>query len=934
MVKMRIKPVLIFCAVFIFSAAASIFASNSMVTNLVMTPSNPNFGDQVTIDFDYCSNNGSGELIAAVSTFATLKSFPTVGQILVVSNAGINIPTVGSNGVDLGYKMPMPTGGACIDCGGSVTDGDKTQHYTWKINIPNSNMFPGCNNTNLYLYIGNKDYYEGSGDWTGISGCQLQTLSWAIGTPPKEFTIHKRAEGVVNSVGDLILYSIDYTYGNGQLIINDPLPANLKIVSVGPAVIASGAGAGATSGTVTWTLPSKSGLPGISSGTVWILCQLNSALAPGTTITNTATGTMGGAPPDQVSSVSSTVGQAAMSVTKSFGPPGGTFNQGDTITYYLDYEISGSKLNAYESFDEMPLGASYSGANTPPNWKFLPYNGNTGIWTVQNPCGTGDNYIQANPNGISQYPGMLLNTPTNHNFCTGEIMVDAEIEGNWNGADSQIIVRNNGMAGAANYSIGLIMSQDSGPCYVGFQVICCGGGPSYPGVNYPLPLVQLNKWYSVDIKVTQSGNDYVYQAKVWPRGDPVPSAWMATYTQTGGAIDPNWRCDGAGNYTDWRPGFNEQGGDDGANPVYDSFDNFVILNPFTNSNATLYDTVPVQVNYTSYSGDTAPAITSPMILWNLGTIADQSGSYTWWGTVTSSCDIISNTAGLGSASAAAVFSNEVDVNVSCGSPTDTPTYTDSPTPSASPTPSMTATITSTPSQTQTPTATSTPMPAVINVILTPVDPATSVGGDAQIMVIVNNSGTQAVNGKLSVTVPVGATLDLSSTDNSGWTSTAPGPILPAGSVITRNIGNIDSGASLIYDFTIITDPALVSGAVINIDPVTVTYDDLPPFAPGNVKLSNPSQISVGDIVVYPNPFNPATAIGGVLKFANLPRGTKIAIYTISGELVTDFNPKSAFAYWDGKNISRKMSAAGIYYYVLKYNNDQSVLTGKIFLIKQ
>jgi hypothetical protein len=226
------------------------------------------------------------------------------------------------------------------------------------------------------------------------------------------------------------------------------------------------------------------------------------------------------------------------------------------------------------------------------------------------------------------------------------------------------------------------------------------------------------------------------------------------------------------------------------------------------------------------------------------------------------------------------------------------------------------------------------MPAVINVLLTPVDPATSVGGDAQIMVIVNNSGTQAVNGKLSATVPVGATLDLSSTENSGWTSTATGPILPAGSVITRNIGNIDSGASLIYDFTIITDSALVSGAVINIDPVTVTYDDLPPFATGNTKLSNPAQISVGDIVVYPNPFNPATAIGGVLKFANLPRGTKIAIYTISGELVTDFNPKSAFAYWDGKNINKKMSAAGIYYYVLKYNNDQSVLTGKIFLIKQ
>ncbi len=930
---MKIKPVLIFLAMIFLFCSARIFAANSMVSNLTMTPANPNFGDLVTINFDYCSNNASGELIAAVSTFSALQGFPTVGQVLVVSNAGINVPTVGSNGTDLGYKMAMPTGAACIDCGGSATDGDKTQHYTWQFNIPNSNMFPGCNNTSLHLYIGNKDYYEGSGDWTGISGCQLNSLSWSIGVPAKEFTIHKRAEGVLNSTGDYILYSIDYTYGNGQLKITDPLPANLKIVSVGPAAIASGAGAGDTSGIVTWILPDKTGLPGISSGTVWILCQLNSTLASGTTITNTSTGTMGGTPPDQVSSVISTVGQASMSVTKSYGPPGGAFNQFDTITYFLDYQISGSKLGAYESFDEMPLGASYSGATPPPNWEFRPYGANTGIWTVKNPCGTGDNYIQANPNGTSQYPGMLLNTPTGHNFCTGEIMVDAEIEGTWSGADSQIIVRDNGQTGASNYSVGLILSQDSGPAYVGFQITTAGSA-GYPGINYPSPLVQLNKWYSVDIMVTQSGNDYVYQAKVWPKGDPEPSAWMASYTQTGGAISPVWRCDGLGNYTDWRPGFNEQGGDDGGNPVLDSFDNFVILNPFTNSSATLFDTVPAGVSYTNYSGAIAPSTTGPVVLWNLGSIADQSGSYTWWGKVTSSCDTISNVAGMGSASAASVFSNEVDVSVSCGSPTFTPTYTNTPTPSASPTQSMTPTDSPTYTETQTPTGTPTPMPAIINVILTPVDPATSVGGTAQIMIIVNNSGAQAVNGVLSATVPAGTTLDLSSTDNAGWSSTTTGPVLPAGSVITRNIGTMYYNASLIYEFTITTDSTLTSGTTINIDPATVTYDDLPPFSTGNVKQSNPAQIQVGDIEIYPNPFNPATAIGGALKFANLPRGTQISIYTISGELVMDFNAKSAYVYWDGKNINKKMSAAGVYYYVLKYNSGKSILTGKIFLIKQ
>jgi hypothetical protein len=893
-----------------------------------MTPANPNFGDMVTINFDYCSGNAQGRILVAVSTFATLKPSQTVGQVFVVSNAGVNSPTIGPpSGTDFCYVAPQPAGPACTDCSGA---GGTSQHYTWQFNIPNANMFPGCNNTKLYLYVGEQDYYMDGTTWSGLSGCQLNTISWNIGTPPQQFSIHKRAEGVVNSVGDLILYSIDYTYGNGQLIINDPLPANLKIVSVGPAAIASGAGAGATAGTVTWTLPNETGLPGISSGTVWMLCQLSSALAAGAVITNTATGTFGGTPPDQASTVSSTVGQASMSVTKSYGPPGGTFNQGETITYYLDYEISGSKLGAYESFDEMPAGSSYSNANNPPGWKFMPFGANTGVWNILNPCGTGDNYIQANPGGSGQYPALLLNS-ANPDFCTGEIMVDTEIEGSYNGADTQILVRNNGQAGAANYCVGLLISQDSTPVYMGFQVITAGGAPSYPGAPYTTPLLQLNKWYSVDIMVSQVGNDYLYQAKVWARGDPEPSAWMASYTQTGGATDPNWRCDGLGNYTDWRPGFNEQGGD---GTVQDSFDNFVILNPFTNSNATIFDTIPAGVGYTNYSGAVAPSTTGPVILWNLGSIANQSGSYTWWGTVTSSCDVISNTAGMGSSTAASVFSNIVNVNVSCGSPTNTPTFTDSPTPSASPTPSLTATVTPTFTQTQTPTATSTPMPAIINVILTPVDPATSVGGSAQVMIIVNNSGTQAINGVLSVTIPAGATLDLSSTDNTGWTSTAPGPVIPAGSVITRVIGNINNNASLIYDFTLITDSTLISGDTVQITPATVTYDDLPPFGPGNSKLSNPAQIAVGDIEVYPNPFNPATAIGGKLKFANLPRATHISIYTISGELVNDFNPKAAVAYWDGKNINMKMSASGIYYYILKYNNDQSVLTGKIFLIKQ
>jgi hypothetical protein len=910
-----------------------LFADGKII-NLVMSPATPNFGDVVTLDFDYCNDpsDAQGGLLIAFSTFAAAKPSQTVGQVFVVSNAGINSPTIGPvSGTSFSYTMPATTGAACTDCSGST---NKKTHYTMKVNVPNANMFPGCNNTNLYLYVGEKDYYLDGTAWVGLDACHIQKLSWTIGTPPKQFTVHKRAEGVVSNVGDFILYSIDYTYGNGQLTITDPLPANLKIVSVGPLSIASGAGAGATTGTIVWTLPDKTNQPGISSGTVWFLCSLNSALAPGSVLTNTATGSMGGTPADQSTSVSSVVGQITMSVTKTFGPPGGNFNVGDTVTYYLDYEVSGSKLGGYESFDEMPLGASYSNASIPPGWKFQPFNTNTGTWNVMNPCGTGDNYIQANPDGASQYPALLLNSANPH-FCTGEIMVDTEIEGSYNGADTQIIVRNNGFAGAANYSIGLILSQDSTPAYVGFQQICCGGGPNYPGVNYPSQLVQLNKWYSVDIKVSQVGNDYLYQAKVWPKGDPIPAAWTATWDQTNGATDPNWRCDGLGNNTDWRPGFNEQGGD---GSVQDSFDNFVMLNPFATSAATtLYDSLPAGINYSGYLGAIAPASTGPIVKWNLGPISDETGSYTWWGTVAAGCGLITNTAAMNSA-VEPVFSNGVVINVSCGTSTDTPTstptlsYTPTMTYTDSPTPPGTFTDTPTITVTLTPTLTPTPMPAIISVMVDPVDYGTAVGGPADFIITVFNSGAQAINMVLSQVIPPNTTFDITSGANTLWSSTVLGPILPAGSVITRQIGTLNSGQSVSYDYLLKTDNTLLSGAVIPVAQPIVNYDDLPPFGPGKSVLGPPATITVGDIVVYPNPFNPKSAVGGVLKFANLPRNCIISIYTESGELVINFLAKASKETWNGKNSSNTMCSAGIYYFIIKDSTAKIITTGKIFMM--
>jgi uncharacterized repeat protein (TIGR01451 family) len=278
---------------------------------------------------------------------------------------------------------------------------------------------------------------------------------------------------------------------------------------------------------------------------------------------------------------------------------------------------------------------------------------------------------------------MLINSgnPTNDQFCLGQIVCDAMIEGSWNGADAQVIIRNNGKAGAANYSLAVVLSQDSGPAYFTFQQICCGAGPTYPGTQLTTntPGIQLNKWFRVRINVTKpNGTDYLYQAKIWARGDPEPTAYQISYTMVGGQTDANWRCDGLGNSTDWRPGVNEQGGDDGSNPIMDSYDNFVVYKPLLAGNAVLYDTVPAGMTYGGAPGS-VPNSTNPMVLWNLGNISDQTGSYTWWGT-TSGCNPVSNTAAMdGDDPIIPVLSNTVSINVICPDPVVSITKTASPT---------------------------------------------------------------------------------------------------------------------------------------------------------------------------------------------------------------------------------------------------------------
>ena len=263
--------------------------------------------------------------------------------------------------------------------------------------------------------------------------------------------------------------------------------------------------------------------------------------------------------------------------------------------------------------------------------------------------------------------------------------------------------------------------------------------------------------------------------------------------------------------------------------------------------------------------------------------------------------------------------------------TASPTYTDSPVFTATVTGTytntftMTSTYTATRTQTFTATVTltSTPAAALVSVSMSAVDPAVSAGSPAQVRIDISVSGNYASNVSVWDTIPAEAAFDPSLPENAGWAVN--------GNVITYSLGTMNSGASASVYFTLTVSSSLASGDSVDLSPATCGYDDI--IAPAKRAYSLPASIKIGEIVVYPNPFNPSTAVGNVLKFGNLPKGSIVSIMTLSGENVINFNARTAYVYWDGKNVNGKPVSAGIYYFIIRYNSNQSVYKGKLFVMK-
>jgi hypothetical protein len=102
------------------------------------------------------------------------------------------------------------------------------------------------------------------------------------------------------------------------------------------------------------------------------------------------------------------------------------------------------------------------------------------------------------------------------------------------------------------------------------------------------------------------------------------------------------------------------------------------------------------------------------------------------------------------------------------------------------------------------------------------------------------------------------------------------------------------------------------------DQVTAQIDHLSLF---QVMAAAPAaSLSSAVIKVFPNPVHPSQ--GQTMKFAGLPAGVSVKIYTFRGELVRELNADaSGIAQWDARNSSGREAASEVYLALIKSGKD-------------
>jgi len=215
-------------------------------------------------------------------------------------------------------------------------------------------------------------------------------------------------------------------------------------------------------------------------------------------------------------------------------------------------------------------------------------------------------------------------------------------------------------------------------------------------------------------------------------------------------------------------------------------------------------------------------------------------------------------------------------------PTPTPTVTDTPTITLSPTITDTPTITLTPTITETPTETLTPTET-----WTPTETSTP---------------TETPTETATETPTSTPTETLTPT----WTFTPTETATPT------------------------STPTPSSTPTVTLTPtITKTPTETPTVtaSPTRTPTATPTPL----LYVWPIPFNPKTAVGGVMKASVAPVGSTMSLFTVSGEKVNTLQEEGGMIRWDGRNAQGQMVADGTYYYVVK-NVGKVYASGKVIVV--
>ncbi|HVZ79379.1 MAG TPA: hypothetical protein VHE12_01110 [bacterium] len=665
--------------------------------SLAISNSNPSPGSTVGVTVVYCEGTFKTPhfFVGLNPSSTTLQSCPAANQTLLVDSS--TTPS-GSYSVNSSTNDTNDSGGGWT---GVAVGGTAACPVTqvWAVTIP---LTLGAGT--YHLIVEENDFYIGC---NGTAYPNVNT-TLTVPYPPPSINLVKIADGSTANPGDLVLFRLDYTYVNtGPVTITDTIPANTALAAASGAISPGGTLSGST---ITWVLPST--LAPVT-GEVWFLTQVNAGTPAGTVISNTASASSASAGTVPSNTAQVNVGVGGFTLLKSENAA--TLNNGNTVTYTLNYQVSGESLQDCDTFANNTVGTA-NGSILGFDGTGYTYTNTGGIggFTVQHDA-QGNSYVQACAQNtcnssvtVGNYPTLLRNGPAvnlcNNFMVEGDMMIPASSAP---GADATLVLADNISAPGVNDAYMAGMSLDAGPANFYIQKNVSGtSSVTFPAQanNAALGLtITSGVWYTVKVLVTYSGGSLTFQGKLWPKGSAEPATWSINWTDSsplpctainGGSYRMGWQADGSAST--------------------DDYSNLKLYGPSPVADPTLWDTLPAGLVFVG-STPNAPSLQAGNFLeWDLGgahpvTTYNLTGAVTLSAVVT--CGTFANQAAImGGGAASMVLSNSVTLAINSGCITSTPTNT--PTPTITPTPTVTPTPSPTGTPTNTPTITPTPIPEV------------------------------------------------------------------------------------------------------------------------------------------------------------------------------------------------------------------------------